>query len=144
VPGRRGEVDLVHADAEGADGEQAGRGGEDALGDVRARPDAQQVDVADRGDQLILGQRPRGGLDLVAVFAQARGGIGVNVLQQQGAQRPVRPVQRQLPSDLGPGQRPCEPTGRPRLPRPASRAVILKDSLSLRQSRRAGLGAAAG
>jgi hypothetical protein len=52
------------------------------------------VHAADGLDQLVLGQRTGGGLDLVAVLTQPGGGVGVNVLQQQDPQRPVGRVQR--------------------------------------------------
>src|SRR5580704_17729577 len=40
-----GQVDLVRADAELADGEHVGRGGEHALGDVSLGPDTEEAEA---------------------------------------------------------------------------------------------------
>ena len=80
-----GQVDLVGADAEGADRRQVRVGVDDPLGDDRLRADAQQVDVGEGGEELVLVHRPRAGLDLVAGVCEDLRGQGMQVLEQQGA-----------------------------------------------------------
>ena len=96
--GRRGEVDLVRADAERADGEQVRGGREDPLGDVRLRSDAEQTDALERLDELFLAERAWHRAHFVAGLRQSRRRVRMNVLQQQ---RAVERVQRQhlSPSD---------------------------------------------
>ena len=77
---RRRMGDLVRADAERADGHQVGRVLENTLRDVCAGSDAEHLDAAarlpsplhrvHRGDQLVLVQRPRPRLHLVAVASR--------------------------------------------------------------------------
>src|ERR1700743_3691204 len=48
------QVDLVGADAERADGEQVGRGGEHALGDLGLGTDAEQAEALHLLDELVF------------------------------------------------------------------------------------------
>src|SRR5208337_5046462 len=84
---RGGQVDLVDADAEGADGDQLRRRLQQALRDLRTRPDAQQAHVADGLDELILAERARQRVDLIARLDQPRRRVGVDVLEQQRPRR---------------------------------------------------------
>ena len=64
--GRRAQVDLVGADAEGADRGQFRAARQHVRGHLRLRPDAQQVDAVQRGGQVGLVQRAAQRLHLVA------------------------------------------------------------------------------
>ena len=75
------QVDLVGADAEGADGAELRRRLEDGARDVGARSDAEVVDALEGGDQVALGQRPGPGVDLVALGLESLDGVGVDVLK---------------------------------------------------------------
>jgi hypothetical protein len=55
------------------------------------------VDLADRGDQLVRGQRARGGLDVITVLGQPRDRIGMNILQEQDIDLSIRASQREYP-----------------------------------------------
>jgi hypothetical protein len=77
------QVDLVDADAERAHRDQIRRGRQDTLGDLRPRPDAEQVHAVDGLDELILTERTRQRLDLIALFGQPRRRVGMDVLDQQ-------------------------------------------------------------
>jgi hypothetical protein len=90
--GGSGQVDLVGADAERADGEQVGRGGEHALGDLCLGPDAKEAEALELFDQLALAEGAGQRLYLVTGFRQSSRRVRVNVLQQQGT---VERVQRQ-------------------------------------------------
>ena len=92
APGRGGQVDLVRADAERADGEQVGRGLEHALGDMGLGADAKQADAPELLDELVLAEGARHRLYLIASLRQSSRRVRVNVLQQQGT---VERVQRQ-------------------------------------------------
>ena len=84
-PGGGGQVDLVGADAERADGQKAGRLVEHRLGDLGAGPDAQQVDVRDSVGQVALAVGTRLRLHVEPGLMKAGGRAGVDVFQQQGA-----------------------------------------------------------
>ena len=80
--GRRGQVDLVGADAERADRQQVRRGLEHRRGDGGLGPDAEQVDAVEGGDQLVLVERALDRLDLDAPLGEQPHAVGVDVLQQ--------------------------------------------------------------
>jgi site-specific DNA recombinase len=82
VPAGRGQVDLVDADRERSDRDQAGRAAQDPVGDVGPGPDAEQAHPAQGLDELVLVQRTRPGLDLVALLGQPCRRIRVDVLDQ--------------------------------------------------------------
>ena len=77
------EVDLVGADAEGADGLELGPGLDDSPGDLGLGADADHVDTLERGDQLGLVERTGAGLDLEAGVGERLTGGLVDVFQQQ-------------------------------------------------------------
>src|SRR5262249_39447521 len=77
------ERDLVGANAEAPDGEQAPRLGQRRRRHPRLRADAQHVDVADPLDQLLLLERARRGLDVEALAAQDLVRRRVDVLEQE-------------------------------------------------------------
>jgi len=58
------------------------------------------VDLADRGDQLVRGQRTRGGLDVITVLGQPRDRIGMNILQEQDIDLSIRASQREYPPQI--------------------------------------------
>ncbi len=84
--GGRGEVDLVGADAERADRSEVRRCLDHPARDLGLGPDAEQLDPVQRRDQLVLVHGAGAGGHLGAVRAQQRGGMGMEVLQQQGTQ----------------------------------------------------------
>ena len=77
------EVDLVGADAEGADGQQVGRRLEHARGDVGLGADAEQLHAGHPRRQLGLVQGALDGLDLDPALGEQPDALGVDVLQQQ-------------------------------------------------------------
>jgi len=83
--GRCPHVDLVGADAEGADRPEIGGLRQDPLGHLGLGSDAQQLHAIEGGDQLVLVEGAGSRQHLGAVGAQDRGGKGVQVLQQEGA-----------------------------------------------------------
>ena len=62
-----------------------------ALGDLRPRPDAEQVHVADGLDELILAERAWQRVDLIALLGQPRRRIRMDVLEQQRFRRHASP-----------------------------------------------------
>jgi hypothetical protein len=94
APARRGQVDLVHADAERADRDQVRGLVQDPRGDLGAGSQAKQVHAAQRVDELILAERTWQCGDLVALLGQPRRRVGVDVLDQQC---PSRHKARALP-----------------------------------------------
>jgi len=85
--GRRGEVDLVGADAERPDRQQLGAGGQHLLGQRRVGAQAEHRHPTDTFEQLGLAEGPVEALHGEACVAQREGGVVVDVLQQQGRQR---------------------------------------------------------
>src|SRR5699024_5868970 len=77
------EVDLVRADAEGADDLELGSGLEHRAGHVRPGADADHVDALERGDQLRLVDGSGARLDLEAGVDEGLAGGVVDVLEQQ-------------------------------------------------------------
>jgi hypothetical protein len=82
----RAQIDLVGADAEAADGEQTGGGGEHLVGDVGFATNAQHVDVVEPLGQGGAAEGAGGGLDLEPLGLEHRDGHGVNVFEEQHAQ----------------------------------------------------------
>jgi hypothetical protein len=83
--GGGGQVDLVGADAEGADREQVRSGVEDLGGDRGVGADAEQPHPGQPLGQLAGPERPVQPVDVVAGVLERPGGVGVDVLEQQGA-----------------------------------------------------------
>ncbi|MND93617.1 hypothetical protein D3C80_858090 [compost metagenome] len=77
------QIDLIGADAEGGDGQQAVGVLQHALADIGLGANAQNMDALDRLDQVVLVQRALHGLDGIARLLQPLDGGGVDVLQQQ-------------------------------------------------------------
>jgi hypothetical protein len=80
---RGAHVDLVGADAECADRDQVGCGGEHPCRDVGLGPDAEQRDTGEPADQVVLVERAVDHVDLEAGRAERLGGIEVDLFQQQ-------------------------------------------------------------
>jgi hypothetical protein len=83
--GRGPQVDLVRPDAERAQGRERGGRLEHLRRDVRLGADAEQVDTVEGLDQLGLVERTRPGLDLEPGGLQDRAGVGMQVLEEEGA-----------------------------------------------------------
>ena len=80
--GGGGEVDLVGADAEGADRLQVGRGLEDAPRHIGLRADAQQLHSAQGVDQFGLVERSLDGFDLDPALGEQPDAFRMDVFQQ--------------------------------------------------------------
>jgi hypothetical protein len=80
---RGGEVDLIGADAERADRDEAVRGLKDLRGDLRLGPDAEQLHTLDALDQLDLVEGVADGLDLVTRCLEPGNRVRVNAFEQQ-------------------------------------------------------------
>ena len=87
---RRAQVDLIGPDAEGADRQQVGGALENLGGDVGLGPDAEQVDSLEPVDQLVTLERPGELFDVISRGPQEGGGVGVDVFEEQCAQRGCR------------------------------------------------------
>ncbi len=84
APCRRGaQVDLVGADAEAADRLEVRCRFQDPRGHGGVGADAEQTDTGQGLDQLVLGQRARAQVHLVAAAAEDLGGRRVDVLQDE-------------------------------------------------------------
>ena len=85
------EIDLIGADREAADGEEALGGGEDRLGELGARADAEDMRLLDRLDQLGLVKRLRqaGQVGVAGLLQRGDGGI-VDPLEQENAEAVLR------------------------------------------------------
>ena len=94
--GGRGQVDLVGADAEGADGQQVRGRVQDPPRHCGLGADAEHRHPTERIDQLRLVQRSLGGLDGNAALDEQADAFGMDVLQQQSfhARQCRKPDQR--------------------------------------------------
>jgi len=77
------EGDLVRADAEASDGEEAIARVDDLLRHLRLAADAEDVQVLDLGDELVLRQRCLQRLDLKAIILQHLDTLLRHALQEQ-------------------------------------------------------------
>ncbi len=82
----RGNVDLIHADAEAADRHELRRGGQHVGGDLRARADADDMRLRQRLAQVLAVERPGQALDIREAGGreQVDGGF-VDAFEQQYA-----------------------------------------------------------
>ena len=80
--GGGGQVDLVSADTEGADGLQVRAGAQDALGDLGLGTQTHVVDTLERIDQVVLRQGARHAGDLNAELGENLVGDRVRVFQE--------------------------------------------------------------
>jgi hypothetical protein len=92
VLGRGGDVDLVRADAEGADSHQIVGRLQDPRGHVRLGPDPEERDTRQGGDQLVLVVGPTDRGDLESGALQDLHRFGVDLFEEQYAGHAHRPV----------------------------------------------------
>ena len=82
------EIDLVRADAEAADRDKAWRGGEDRFGQMRARPDAEDMDAFERRREFRAVERglQAGDVGVAGVRHQIDGAV-VDAFEQEDLDR---------------------------------------------------------